>query len=96
MSQAHGPKDWISPEEAKKLGIDDASSTLKAEASKQPVTITLTAEQLESLQKQWDNVDNSRPTEISFEVEGQLVSRMAVASYGYFSGDCCARDEKSS
>lgn len=81
---------WFSPEEAEKQGIDDASKEIKRAAEKQPVRITLTEEQMDALRQQWGDLDNGKPAEITFDVEGRVAGKLRVAAYGYFSTTCCA------
>lgn len=82
--------EWISPEQAEKLGIDEGSKRVKELAAKQPVRIEMTREQMETLRKQWEDLENGHPAEITFEVEGRVASKLRVAAYGYFSDTCCA------
>lgn len=80
---------WISEPEAVNLGIDGASKTIKELAKQQRIVINLSAEQMNTILRAWGALDNSRPAEITFHVEGEEAARLRVAAYGYFKDTCC-------
>jgi hypothetical protein len=69
---------------------DEVSAQLKKYADKQPVTITLSPEQLEYIKAQWQRLDPSKPAAITFEVEGKPFADFKVASCAYWGDTCCA------
>ena len=71
-------------------GPAEVSASLKRYAEKQPVTIQLTAEQLEAMKEQWRGLDPASPAAITFEVEGKPVADFRVASCAYWGDTCCA------
>jgi hypothetical protein len=80
----------VSPKEAEKLGIDEGSKSVKKSAREQPIAIDLTAEQMEAIRSQWEKMDNRKPAEITFSVEGEENAKLRVAAYAYYSDTCCA------
>jgi hypothetical protein len=70
--------------------LDEAVRVVKEHASRQPVRIVLTGEQLERLQEQWSKGDPSRPIELTFVLGDRTVGELRVASCAYISDTCCA------
>lgn len=80
----------ITEEEALKAGVDEASLKIKELAAKQKISVNITADQFEALQKQWDKWDNSKPAEITFIIDGRIEAKLKVAAYAYRKTTCCA------
>lgn len=80
----------ISEEEAVKAGIDDASLKIKELAARQKISVNISADQFDALQKQWDSWDNSKPAEITFIIDGRVEAKLKVAAYAYRKTTCCA------
>ena len=69
---------------------EDLSRKVKREASKQPLTIELTDEQLEAVRAVWDEGDPAAAAQITFMVKNKPIAEMAVAGYRYRGDTCCA------
>jgi hypothetical protein len=80
----------LSPEEAEKRGIDEGSKLVNKLAKEQRISVELTPEQMEALLRQWSSADNTRPAELTFQVEGRDTTSLRVAAYAYFGDTCCA------
>jgi hypothetical protein len=72
------------------MQVEEATRVIKEYASKQPVQIELTEEQLQQLREQWGKGDPSRPIELTFVLADRTVGEMRVASCAYLSDTCCA------
>ena len=81
---------FFTEDEAKKAGIDNASLKIKELAANQKISVNISADQLEALQRQWDSWDNSKPAEITFLVDGKTEAKLKVAAYAYRGDTCCA------
>lgn len=81
---------FITEDEARSAGIDDASLKIKELAANQKISVNISSEQLEALQSQWDSWDNTRPAEITFLVDGKTEAKLKVAAYAYRNTTCCA------
>lgn len=79
----------ISPEEAETLGIDEGSKMVNKLAKDQKISIELTKEQMDAILSQWRAADNTKPTELTFTVEGSPRTSLRVAAYAYFGKSCC-------
>jgi len=44
---------------------------------------------MEQLVCQWQSGDNTKPSELIFQVEGRTQSSLRVAAYAYDGGSCC-------
>lgn len=72
------------------MEVEEATRVIKEHASKQPVQIELTDEQLQQLREQWGKGDPRRPIELRFVLADRTVGEMRVASCAYLSDTCCA------
>jgi hypothetical protein len=72
------------------LRVEEASRVIKEYASKQPVRVQLTDEQLRAIVEQWGKGDLRRPAEITFYLEERPVGQLRMASCGYLADTCCA------
>lgn len=79
----------ITEQEAAKQGIDEGSKLVKKLAAEQRITITLSAEVIESIKRQWEHWDTSKPAEIIFAVGSDMSARLRVAAYAYKKDTCC-------
>jgi hypothetical protein len=77
-------------ERGTQMQVDEAARLIKEHASRQPVQIELTDEQLEQLRAQWSKGDPSRPIELRFVVADRTVGELRLASCAYLSDTCCA------
>ena len=80
----------LSSEEAEKRGIDEGSKLVNKLAKEQRISIQVTDEQMDALLSQWAAGDNTRPSELVFEVEGKERASLRVAAYAYYGDTCCA------
>ena len=71
------------------MEVEEATRVIKEHASRQPVSIELTDEQLHQLHEQWGRGDPSRPIELRFVVADRTVGELRVASCAYLSDTCC-------
>ncbi len=76
------------PTKGAALSESAVMTAVKRMAAKQPITISLTEEQAQSILEQWR--DNPRlPARITFKVGTRKISEFAVASYRYRGDTCC-------
>jgi hypothetical protein len=45
---------------------------------------------METILRQWQSADNSKPAELTFVVEGRDRVSLRVAAYAYYGDSCCA------
>jgi hypothetical protein len=90
MDMAKDEPYLISAEEAERLGIDEGSKLVNRLAKEQRISIELTQEQMETILRQWQSADNSKPAELTFVVEGRDRVSLRVAAYAYYGDSCCA------
>jgi hypothetical protein len=74
---------------SKPVSLAAATAVLKREAAKQPITITLTDEQMRAILQAWDDKDPYAPAEVTFVVGLRRVVGIKVAGYRYRGDTCC-------
>jgi hypothetical protein len=79
----------VMEERGDQMQVEEATRVIKEHASKQPVQIELTDEQLQYVREQWGKGDPNRPIELTFVVADRTVGELRVASCAYLSDTCC-------
>lgn len=69
--------------------LRDATRSIKEQAAKQKIELTLSQDQVEELLSQWRGGDPAAPAEITFQVKGKEHVNLKVAGYWYAGDTCC-------
>jgi hypothetical protein len=71
------------------LSAKQASRIIKKYAEDQKIQVELTPEQLDALMGRWNDMDPTKPAQVTFVVKGKPISAFAVAAYRYRGDTCC-------